>query len=111
MDALKVLKFAWDVGVAAAEGAIWAGHGSIKIAHVAADAWAAREALLTGELRCPRGHVIETIATWECGECAYVWRGEPWTCPNPECSAPDTVFIHCDTCGASVRSPFRWGRP
>ena len=109
--ALKLLKLAWDVGAGAAEGAIWVGHGAVEVAHVAADAWAARRALLDGKLRCPRGHVIQTVATWECAECGFVWRGEPWSCPNVECAAPDTVFLHCQICGASQRSPFRWGRP
>lgn len=108
---LDVLRLTWNLTVAAVEGVFWIGHGTAKAAGVLTDAWRARHALLTGELRCPRGHVIGTAATWECGECRLTWQGEPWTCPNPECQSPDTVYVNCDTCLLSQRSPYRWGSP
>lgn len=66
-----------------------------------------------GLLVCPRGHGFESEAeglVFECGACKFVYEGSMFRCPNPECGAT-TPYVNCPTCGLSVRSPYRWGRP
>lgn len=109
---IGALKLGWNLAVGAVEAGFWVGHGAVRVADIAVDAVRARRAMRGGVLHCPRGHAIEVEdATWECSACRWVWRGDPWTCRNPECESPDTVYVNCPTCGLSQRSPYRWGSP
>jgi len=74
------------------------------------DATKAARSVQGGSLRCPRGHEVPTEGVAECTECGYTWEGSLWRCPNPECGAV-TPFLDCPSCGLSVRSPYRIGRP
>ena len=63
----------------------------------------------SGQLRCPKGHVVPITGVWECSACSFTWEGSGLRCPNPECGAL-TPFLSCP-CGLSIRNPYRWGRP
>lgn len=107
-----VLKLTWDLAVTTVEAGFWIAHGTSRTVEIGVDAVRARRSMRGGVLHCLRGHPIDVAeATWECTDCHFLWDGDPWICRNPECEAPQTVFVNCPTCGRSQRSPFRWGSP
>ncbi len=106
-----IVRFVWQVLVAVIAGCIWLVRFLVRAVLVVVDACAALRSVRGGELRCVRGHVIQTEgATWECSRCGFRWEGSAWMCANPECGAT-TPYLNCADCGLSRRSPFRWGRP
>lgn len=101
------LKGAWHGSVTAANVGFWGAHAAGKGAALAYD-WAKAPQVEGGDVRCPRDHVLPTIAIWRCASCDYVWEGSGWICPNRNCGAA-TSHLNCPECSLSVRNPYRLG--
>lgn len=105
-----VVWLGWRAAIAALEGMFWALALTRDAFSIGRDALKARQTLRAGVLYCPRGHAIIETGPFQCLACGFVADDAAFVCPNPECGA-STVYLNCPTCGRSVRSPFRWGRP
>lgn len=93
------------------EGLFWLMHGVVVGVRFAMDFGTARASVKGGTLVCPSGHAIPTEGeTYECMACKFTYEGSIFICGNPECQAV-TPYVNCPTCGLSVRSPYRLGRP
>jgi hypothetical protein len=100
-----------QIVLAMIELGFWALHVLGRFVIASLDAARNRHVLVTGRVFCPRGHEIPTDGgVYRCTACDFTYEGSIWQCANPECRA-STPYVDCPTCGLSVRSPYRWGRP
>jgi rubredoxin len=102
------LKLAWNVLVFPFEALLWLQYGSRHALNATADVVKLGRVATEG-LFCPRDHPVPTVGTYECTACGFVYQGDVWVCPNPECPAPVATYVHCPTCSLSVRNPYRFG--
>ncbi len=110
--ALGMVRLAFKVCVLLVEGAFWTRLVARGAKDVLVDATRGLPALTGAPLECPEGHLFDPEgAVYRCEACGWTYRGSPWTCPNPECSASTSPYTNCPICGLSVRNPARWGRP
>jgi len=59
--------------------------------------------LLSGTLRCPRGHAVAAFGAWSCGVCRYTFEGYAFArCPSCHGLAS---YVICQTCGLGIRDP------
>lgn len=106
------MKLAWATLVLAVELLFWMLAASRELALHGLDARTSLRRLSGRAVRCPKGHLTPTEGDiYRCAGCGFVYEGGSiWQCMNPECGAR-TPYITCTTCGLSIRSPYRLGRP
>ena len=105
------VKLLWHLIVLPIELLFWCMYFLKQIFFKVFDLGKAVHSVKDGVLRCPRGHEVPTSGgVYECTECGWVSESPMYACANPECQAT-TPYINCPTCGLSVRTPLRIGRP
>lgn len=106
---VELLAFLLHLAVALVECLFWLLYLLRELRNHGADALRVWRRSRGGGYLCDCGAEVPTEGIFECGGCGFVYEGSVWQCENPECLAT-TVHAPC-SCGLSVRSPYRWGRP